>query len=146
MTTITGKMQWGGGVKFSGTSTFGHTITTDIAIDKGGEESGYRPTELLLYAIAGCTGVDIVRILQKQRQELTGLEIEVTAQQSETRPAYFESFQVVYRFTGNNLDHSKLRMAVELSESKYCSVSITLRKPVKVSTAIEIVEQNPESN
>ncbi|MCM2272922.1 MAG: OsmC family protein [candidate division Zixibacteria bacterium] len=145
MTTITGTMRWGGGVKFSGTSTFGHTITTDIAKSAGGEESGFRPTELLLYAIAGCTGVDVVRILQKQRQDLTGLEIEVTAQQSENSPAYLEAFNVIYRFTGNNLDHSKLQRAVELSESKYCSVSITLRKPVKVSTAIEIVEQIPES-
>lgn len=145
MTTITGKMQWGGGVKFSGTSTFGHTITTDIARTAGGDESGFRPTELLLYAIAGCTGVDVVRILQKQRQEITGLEIEVSARQSETSPAYFEEFNVIYRFSGNNLDPNKLQMAVELSESKYCSVSITLRKPVKVSTRIEIAEQIPES-
>lgn len=136
-----GTMIWGGGVKFSGTSAFGHTITTDVAKEKGGDGAGYRPTELLLYAVAGCTGVDVVRILEKQRQELTGLEIEVTAQESEETPRYFESFKVTYRFSGNNLEPSKLQMAVELSETKYCSVSETLRRSVKVSSEIEILPQ-----
>lgn len=141
MATIHASLNWGGGLKFTGTSTFGHTITTDIAKDKGGDESGFRPTELVLFAVAGCTGVDVVRILQKQRQELTGLEISVEAKDSEELPKYFETVTITYRFKGKNLDMNKLRQAVELSESKYCTVSETLRQNVKVSTQIEILPE-----
>lgn len=139
MAILHAKLAWGGGLKFTGTSAFGHTITTDIAKDKGGEESGYRPTELVLFAVAGCTGVDVVRILEKQRQELTGLEIFVEAKDTDQLPKYFETVVIKYRFKGKNLDMNKLRQAVELSESKYCTVSETLRQNVKVSTEIEIL-------
>ncbi len=139
MATIHASLTWGGGLKFTGTSAFGHSITTDIAKDKGGDESGYRPTELVLFAVAGCTGVDVVRILQKQRQELTGLEISVEARDTEELPKYFETVNVTYRFKGKNLDVHKLEQAVELSESKYCTVSESLRQNVKVTTSIEIL-------
>ena len=139
MAILHAKMNWGGGLKFTGTSAFGHSITTDIAKDKGGDESGYRPTELVLFAVAGCTGVDVVRILQKQRQELTGLEISVEARDTEELPKYFETVNVTYRFKGRNLDLHKLEQAVELSESKYCTVSESLKQNVKVTTSIEIL-------
>ncbi|MBK7141904.1 MAG: OsmC family protein [bacterium] len=139
MAILHAKMNWGGGLKFTGTSAFGHSITTDIAKDKGGDESGYRPTELVLFAVAGCTGVDVVRILQKQRQELTGLEISVEARDTEELPKYFETVNVTYRFKGKNLDLHKLEQAVELSESKYCTVSESLKQNVKVTTSIEIL-------
>lgn len=139
MAILHAKLAWGGGLKFTGTSAFGHTITTDIAKDKGGDESGYRPTELVLFAVAGCTGVDVVRILEKQRQELTGLEISVEAKDTDQLPKYFETVNVTYRFKGKNLDLHKLEQAVELSESKYCTVSESLKQNVKVTTSIEIL-------
>lgn len=138
MAILQASLNWRGGLKFSGVSSFGHTITTDIAKDKGGDESGFRPTELVLFAVAGCTGVDVVRILQKQRQELTGLEISVEAKDTEELPKYFETVNVTYRFKGRNLDLHKLEQAVELSESKYCTVSESLKQNVKVTTSIEI--------
>lgn len=141
MTILQASLNWGGGLKFSGISSFGHTITTDIAKDKGGDESGFRPTELVLFAVAGCTGVDVVRILQKQRQELTGLEISVEAKDTEELPKYFETVTIRYRFRGNNLDLNKLHQAVELSETKYCTVSESLRRNVKVETSVEIVHE-----
>jgi putative redox protein len=139
MAILHATLNWGGGLKFTGTSAFGHTITTDIAKDKGGDESGYRPTELVLFAVAGCTGVDVVRILEKQRQELTGLEISVEAKDTDQLPKYFETVNVTYRFKGKNLDLHKLEQAVELSESKYCTVSESLKQNVKVTTSIEIL-------
>ncbi len=89
------KMNWAGGMKFEGMSVFGHKIVTDGSKSAGGEESGFKPTELLFYGIAGCTGIDVVRILEKQRQQLTSLEIEVTGHQNENYPKPFHTaFQV----------------------------------------------------
>ncbi|MEW5796792.1 MAG: OsmC family protein [Candidatus Zixiibacteriota bacterium] len=135
---LTAKMNWVGGIKFEGTSVFGHKIVTDGAKEAGGTEAGYKPTELLLYGMAGCTGIDVVKILQKQRQPLTSLEIEITAHQNETYPRPFHTIEVKYIATGPGLDEKKLAQAIELSESKYCVVSQTVQRETKVVTSYEI--------
>lgn len=133
------KMNWAGGLKFEGTSAFGHRIATDGSKSAGGQEDGYKPTELLLYAMAGCAGIDIVRILQKQKQKLTSLEIEVTAHQNEDYPRPFHTVEVKFIARGDSLDEKKLAMAIELSESKYCVVSQTVANMAKVTTSYEIL-------
>ncbi|MDH4157705.1 MAG: OsmC family protein [candidate division Zixibacteria bacterium] len=135
---MTAKMTWTGGIKFEGTGVFGHKIVTDGARDSGGGEAGYKPTELLLFGIASCTGVDVVRILEKQRQQLTSLAIEVTGHQSETYPKPFHTVEVKYILKGDNLDPAKVAKAIELSESKYCVVSQTVQNAGKVITSFEI--------
>ncbi len=135
---LTAKMNWAGGLKFEGTSIFGHKIATDAAKEAGGKEDGFKPTELLLYGIAGCTGIDIVRILEKQRQQLTSLEIRLTAHQNEDYPKPFHTVEVKYIASGPNLDEKKLAKAIELSESKYCVVSQTIAHETKVVTSYEI--------
>ena len=137
---ISAKMNWGGGIKFEGTGAFGHKIITDGAKKAGGEESGYKPTELLLFGIAGCTGIDIVRILKKMRQELTSLEIEVIGHHNEEYPKPFHTVEIKFVLKGTNLDPAKVAQAIELSESKYCMVSQTVTNPGKVTTSFEIVE------
>ena len=139
-TAMTASMRWKGGTQFEGKSIFGHTLTTDISAKAGGDEAGPRPTELLFWGIASCTGVDVVRILQKQRQELTGLEIVVTGEQPDDYPKPFQNIRIRYRFYGHALDPVKLQQAVELSESKYCSVSQTVRRETNISTSIEIID------
>ena len=133
------KMTWDGGIKFSGTGAFGHKISTDGGKQAGGNEDGFKPTELLLYGIAGCTGIDVVLILEKQRQELTGLEIEVLAHQNENYPKPFHTIEVKYIARGKDLDPKKLAKAIELSESKYCVVSQTVQSPAEVKTSYEIL-------
>lgn len=135
---LTAKLNWSGGIKFEGTGAFGHKIVTDGSKEVGGEESGYKPTELLLFGIAGCTGVDVVKILGKMRQELTSLEIEVTGLHADEYPKPFHTVEVKYILEGNNLDPDKVAKAIELSESKYCMVSQTVRNPGKVVTSFEI--------
>jgi len=135
---LTAKMTWAGGLKFEGTSMFGHKIATDGAKEAGGKEEGFKPTELLLYGIAGCTGIDVVRILGKQRQQLTSLEIELTAYQGDEYPKPFHTIEVKYIATGRDLDEKKLAAAIELSESKYCIVSQTIQRETKVVTSYEI--------
>ena len=132
-------MHWKGGLQFHTTGEFGHEITTDVSVKGGGEGAGHRPTELLLWGIASCTGVDVIRILKKQRQEVTGLEIEVTGHQAEDYPKYFHTIEVRYKFRGKDLDENKIQQAIELSESKYCSVSQTVAHESKVTTAFEVM-------
>jgi putative redox protein len=135
------KMKWAGGLRFEGIGAFGHRIVTDGARKAGGEESGHKPTELLLWSIASCTGIDVVRILQKQRQELTSLEIEVAAQQRESYPKPFHTVEIRYRARGRNLDPKKLAKAIELSEGKYCVVSQTVANVTKVTTSYEVIPE-----
>ena len=134
------KMNWTGGLKFEGTTAFGHKIATDGSKAAGGQEDGYKPTELLLYGMAGCAGIDIVRILQKQRQELTSLDIEVIAHQNEDYPRPFHTIKIKFIARGDNLDEKKLALAIDLSESKYCVVSQTIANHTRVTTSYEILD------
>ncbi len=136
---LSAKMKWAGGLKFEGTSAFGHKIVTDGSREAGGEEAGYKPTELLLYGIAGCAGIDIVRIMEKQRQKLTSLEIELTAHQNKDYPKPFHTIEVKYIARGENIDPNKLAKAIELSEDKYCVVSQTVKNVTTVKTDFEIL-------
>ncbi len=136
---ITARMKWTGGLKFEGTSAFGHPIATDAARKAGGQESGYKPTELLLFGVAGCAGIDVVRILQKQRQRLNSLEIELVAHQNDTHPKPFHTIEIKYIARGENLDPVKLARAIELSESKYCVVSQTIINWTRVTSSFEII-------
>ena len=130
-------MKWEGGLKFSATTEWGQRITTDGGGQAGGKEDGFKPTELLLYGVAGCTGIDVIRILEKKRQKLDSLEIRVEADQTEDYPRPFHSFRVHYIARGE-VDKRALAAAIELSEGKYCVVSQTLREPAAITTSFEI--------
>jgi putative redox protein len=133
-------MRWAGGLKFEGTGSFGHKIVTDVTRESGGDESGYRPTELLLWGIAACTGVDVIRILQKQRQELSGIDIEVIGHTTEAYPKRFHTIEVHFTVTGHKLDRDKVGQAIALSHDKYCSVGLTVIHPTELTTSFEVVE------
>ncbi|MDH3890200.1 MAG: OsmC family protein [candidate division Zixibacteria bacterium] len=135
------KMHWTGGLKFEGDSVFGHRIVTDGGRQAGGSEAGFKPPELLLFGIAGCTGIDVVRQLEKQRQKLGSLEIQVTAHQNEDYPRPYHTFEIKYCFKGDNLSANMLARAIELSESKYCMVSQTMQSEAKVTSSFEIAEE-----
>ncbi len=133
------KMDWKGKMKFEGTGKFGNKIITDGPKGFGGEESGCKPTELLLYGIAGCTGIDVVKIMERMKQNLTDLSIEVIAHQKDEYPKFFHDFEIKYYAKGVDLDESKLAEAIELSHSKFCSVSQTMEEKATVSTSYEIL-------
>ncbi len=134
------KLKWAGGMRFEGVSLFGHKIITDGSKTAGGTESGYQPTELVLFSLAGCTGIDVANILTKMRQNLTGLEIEVTGHQPEQFPKPFRKIEVKYILTGRNLEKNKVEEAIRLSEEKYCSVSLTLQGTAVIESNYEIRE------
>ncbi|RKX28861.1 MAG: osmotically inducible protein OsmC [Candidatus Zixiibacteriota bacterium] len=135
------KMNWKGGLKFEGTSVYGHTIVTDGTKKAGGEEAGYAPTELMFFGIAGCTGIDVVRIMEQKRQLLSGLAVEVKAHHQDEYPKPFHTVEIKFIAKGNNIDEKALAKAIELSESKYCSVSQTVEKETKVTTSFEIISE-----
>jgi putative redox protein len=101
------------------------------ALDEPGQ--GATPMELLAVALAGCTGMDVVSILQKMRQPLEGLRVEVRGEKADDHPKRFVSLEVVYYLKGA-LDDKKVQRAIKLSETKYCSVEATLRPAVSISS------------
>lgn len=129
------EVTWTGeGLRFTGKSGLG-----EIAMASGGEETGLgpSPTEVLLMALGGCTGIDIVTILVKMRQPLQGLRIEVVGHKEEEHPQRFIRYEVVYHLRGA-LDEKRVRRAVELSEQKYCSVGATLSASAPITSRFVI--------
>jgi len=139
MASVSAKLNWAGGLKFDGKSIFGHDISTDGAIKAGGTENGYKPTELLLFGVAGCTGIDVIRILTKMRQEVESMEIEVTGYQNDDYPKPFHTVEIKLKVGGKNLNPDKIKQAMELSEEKYCVVSQTIKEAGQIKCSFEIV-------
>jgi putative redox protein len=106
----------------------GHVMRMDIPVEQGGSGSGFRPMQSLLAALCGCSSVDIISILKKQRQELTGLKIEADGSREEGKePSLWKEIQIDFKLEGE-VEASKAKRAVDLSLEKYCSVAETLRK------------------
>jgi putative redox protein len=106
----------------------GHIMRMDIPVDQGGNGSGFRPMQTILAALCGCSSVDVISILKKQRQELTDLKIEVDGKREEGKePSLWKEISVKFKLAGT-MEASKAKRAVDLSIEKYCSVAETLRK------------------
>jgi len=116
-----------------------HSVVLSTQDEENG--IGMKPSELLLAAVGGCSAVDVVNILQKKRQQLTGLEIHVTAEQDPDPPWTFRKIHMRYVVRGRDLSEKAVADAIRLSEEKYCSVSTTLSKAVDFSTEYQIVQE-----
>ena len=134
------RAKWIGGWKFEGKDGEGHTCRMDWSKSVGGDGDGFRPAELPLWGLAGCTGSDAIEILKKMRQDVEDMEVIVRAQKAEGYPARFESIEVEYVIKGKDLDPGKVAKAVKLSEDKYCTVGGSFRNPVAMSNKITLVE------
>jgi len=132
---------WKKGLSFTGTglaTNFSVPMGADPSV--GGENDGFRPPELLLVGLGGCTGMDVISILSKKKQDITGFEVKAHGERASQDPKSFTSFVVEYVVTGRNIDHAAVENAVSLSETKYCGVMDTLRKAGPVQTKITIKE------
>jgi putative redox protein len=106
----------------------GHVMRMDIPVDQGGNGSGFRPMQTMLAALCGCSSVDVISILKKQRQELTDLKIEVDGKREEGKePSLWKEINVKFKLKGD-IEAAKAKRSVDLSIEKYCSVAETLRK------------------
>lgn len=134
------KAIWQGKMAFTGTANSGYTIPLDATSKVGGDDGGFLPIELLAVGMAGCTGMDIISILQKKRQDVTGFEVRVHVDRADDYPRVFTHVNVEYEFTGRNLDRKALERAVNLSEEKYCSVTAMFRKTAEITSTIIVNE------
>lgn len=132
-------IKWLGNMAFEG-EVGGHKIILDAAPESGGENKGARPKPLMLLALAGCTGMDVVSILKKMRVEFEDFQIFVEGDLTEEHPKYYQSMKVIYQFKGKDLPMDKLEKAVSLSEEKYCGVSALYKKAIPVSFEIKVIE------
>ena len=118
----------------------GHEIILDAAEQVGGENRGPRPKPLMLTALAGCTGMDVVSILKKMRVELDDFNVIVEGDLTEEHPKQFSKMHVIYEFKGKDLPLEKLKKAVSLSEERYCGVNALYKKVIEVTSEIKIIE------
>ncbi len=116
----------------------GHWVTMDVAETEGGMNAGPRPKELVLFALAGCTGVDVVNILRKKRVPLQDFEMFLTGQEAAEHPRGFTDIHVEYVFHGEGINPADVERAIELSTTKYCSVSAMLTASVKITHSYRI--------
>jgi len=115
----------------------GHNFAVDADEQFGGQDLGPKPKKLLLAALAGCTGMDVVSILRKMHMGFDSFNVEVYAELDESaQPSVYRSFHIVYSFKGSALEKDKIEKAVNLSQEKYCGVSAMFRSFAKVTTEI----------
>lgn len=113
-----------------------HTVRMDTTPEMG-DDSGANPKQLLLAGLAGCTGMDVVSLLNKMRVPFTNFEMGIEADLIEEHPIVFSEIRLKYVFWGDNLDKAKVKKAVKLSQDKYCGVSAMLKKNSPITYTIE---------
>ena len=135
-------VSWAGAAKFIGTSGSGHSITMDGPPDHGGENQGARPMEMLLLGLGGCSSFDVVSILQKSRQQVSDVRVDIDAERVDAVPAVFSRIHLNFVVQGTNLKEAQVKRAVNLSAEKYCSASIMLQQGgVEMTHSYEIVAE-----
>ena len=134
------QITWVQNEQFIGTDSTNHSIVLSSAKDG----TGSKPSDLLLVALGACSGVDVVGILVKKRQNFTGLQIKVSGQQDTDPPWTFRKIHVDYIVRGKGISEKAVQQAVELSEDKYCSVTATLRGVAEITSSFQIVEDSSD--
>lgn len=135
-------VEWQGDLAFLGRNESGATVQMGTLDSK----PGIGPMEMLLIGVAGCTGIDVVSTLKKQRQPLQELKIKVRGQRADSHPRVYTEIEVVYLLWGDGLDPAAVERAIRLSDEKYCSASAMMRGTAKVRTAYQIFspDEQPE--
>ncbi|NPV85610.1 MAG: osmotically inducible protein OsmC [Anaerolineae bacterium] len=135
------KVTWKRGLSFTGSAESGFSVPLDAATEHGGNNEGFRPMEILLVGLAGCTAMDVISILQKKRQEVTSFEVLVHAERAEEHPRVFTHIVIEYVVGGKQISQEAVERAVELSENRYCPAQAMLSKAVQIDHKISIIEK-----
>ncbi len=135
---IHAKVTYVKGMQFVGEPSSGHAVVMDADTEAGGHDSGPRPMEMLLMGAGGCTGMDVISILKKKRQHVTGLEIQVKGKKAEDFPKKFTEITIEFIIRGKNIAEEAVRRSIELSMNKYCSVKATLEGTAKIRYSYKI--------
>ncbi len=132
-------VRWAGKMTFIGKAGSNHLVPMDTTPEFNGDSSATKPMELLLIGLGGCTGMDIVSLLKKMRQDFSGIELNINADRSEEHPNVYTKIDLEYVIYGRGIDEEKVKRVVELSQEKYCGVSAMLRKSCPVNYTWRIV-------
>ncbi len=123
---------------FAATGVSGVALDIDAATDIGGHNAGARPMEMLLMGLAGCSAIDVILILQKQKQVIEDFKLSVSGKREKgATPAPFKAIHITYRLKGQ-LDEAKVKRAIDLSMDKYCSATAQLRPTADITYSFEI--------
>ena len=133
-------VRWTSGMTFLAETGSGHVAAMDGAPDGGGQNLAPRPMEMVLVGTGGCTAYDVVVILKKSGQPVTGCEVKLTSERAETDPKVFTKIHMQFTVRGRGLKRNVVEHAIRLSHDKYCSASIMLGKTAAITTGFEIVE------
>src|SRR5712691_9913674 len=128
------------GMRFDAEAGSGHHVTLDASEHDGGQNDGFRPMELLLVGLGGCTGMDVISILRKKRQQVTGYEVHVSGIRAEDHPMVFVEITVEHVVTGHRIQPEAVARAIELSEERYCGAGAMLGKVARLTHTYRIVE------
>lgn len=132
--------RWQGGMAFE-TDLFGHALIVDAPEDSGGADRGPRPKPLLVAALTGCTGMDVMAILRKMQVTVDALEMRVEVESTEEHPRTYVRLHLIYAFTGREGDRANIEKAVRLSQERYCGVSALLRKGLDLTYEVTLTEK-----
>ncbi|MBS3752130.1 MAG: OsmC family protein [Anaerolineales bacterium] len=113
-------VRWQGDLSFKGTADSGFEVPLGAGPEVGGDDDGFRPLELMALSLAGCTGMDVISILEKKRQEITAYEVKVDAVRAEEHPKVFTEAKVAYHITGKEVSEKAVVRSIELSATQYC--------------------------
>jgi putative redox protein len=131
---------WQGGLQFEARANSNIPVRMD-----GDAKAGISPMEMVLMGLAGCAGGDIIDILRKKRQAVSGFEVKVIGQRATEHPRKYTDIEIVYVITGQHIDPAAVERAIELTEDKYCSVSATLQGVATIKSRYEIREAEHEA-
>ena len=134
-----------GGMQFAVDTGSGHSFIIDSSPDVGGHNTGARPMELMAASVAGCTAMDVISILRKMQQKVTGLQVHVTSKRAQEHPKKFLSLHIEYIVTGYQVAEDRVARAIELSETRYCPAMSTLRPGVTITSSYTVQEAGPET-
>ncbi|HEX8997756.1 MAG TPA: OsmC family protein [Ktedonobacterales bacterium] len=128
------------GMRFDVEAGSGHSVSLDAKVSNGGSGEGFVPMEMLLVGLAGCTGMDVISILRKKREDVTGYEVHVHGVRAETHPMFFTDIEVEHVVTGRHVNPASVARAIELSETTYCGAGATLSKTARLKHTFRIIE------
>ncbi len=129
------------GMSFKATADSGFTVNLGAAPAAGGDDDGFRPMELMLISLAGCTAMDVISILRKKRQHITGLQVTVDAKRAREHPKVFTHITMKYIVHGVNVEPVAVERSIELSVTKYCPANAMLSQVVPIDTEYDIIEE-----
>ena len=138
------RVQWLDGRAFVGESGSGHAVVMDGSPESGGRNIGVRPMEMLLMGLGGCTAFDIVMILERMREKVTALDIELEAERATEDPKVFTRVKLIYKLKGRGLKPANVERAVKLSAEKYCSASLMIGKTAMIEHDW-VIEEEPSA-